>query len=254
MIDKIGIIRNPLTVIAMFAGIAEVSGTVVLPFVDKSNQFLFICFLISFPLMLVLSFFLTLNFNNKVLYAPSDYKDERNYITINKYDMSRQRKVEVEVMRNFREDNLLIDIGEKEKMEVYEFYVSNFKNARGFIAHMEKSEIHFKVYTAPGADESKQVELEACKAIWIGIGVPLEVAQKVIAEAREYYPHLQYVDLFYDVDASMGDNVFYVGGTTEAAEGFDLRVLEEEDFEELGRCGDLGAFHRCIEGFRSGLF
>ena len=86
MTEKIGKIKNPLTIIAIFAGIAEVSGTIVLPFMADTNQKLFIYFLICFPTLLVILFFLTLNFNNKVLYAPSDYKDETNYIKINNPD------------------------------------------------------------------------------------------------------------------------------------------------------------------------
>ncbi len=38
MVEKIGHIKNPLTVIAIFAALAEVSGTVVLPFLDKETQ------------------------------------------------------------------------------------------------------------------------------------------------------------------------------------------------------------------------
>ncbi|RLJ98821.1 hypothetical protein C8N27_2730 [Tenacibaculum discolor] len=42
MTEKIGTIKNPLTIIAIFAGIAEVSGTLVLPFIVDENQLLFI--------------------------------------------------------------------------------------------------------------------------------------------------------------------------------------------------------------------
>lgn len=97
MTEKIGTIKNPLTIIAVFAGIAEVSGTVVLPFVAIDNQLIFICFLIFFPSILVIIFFLTLNFNNKALYAPSDFSDEENYIKIFRYDINRQENIEVEI-------------------------------------------------------------------------------------------------------------------------------------------------------------
>jgi hypothetical protein len=79
MVEKIGPIKNPLTIIAIFAAIAEISGTVVLPFISESNQGTYIWFLMLFPLLLVVLFFLTLNFNHKVLYAPSDFKDEENF-------------------------------------------------------------------------------------------------------------------------------------------------------------------------------
>ena len=80
MVEKIGTIKNPLTIIAIFAAIAEISGTIVLPFIAESNQGTYVWFLMIFPLLLVVLFFLTLNFNHRVLYAPSDYKDEKNFL------------------------------------------------------------------------------------------------------------------------------------------------------------------------------
>jgi hypothetical protein len=80
VIEKAGHIKNPLTVIAIFAGIAEISGTIVLPFIANENQAVYIWFLMIFPLFLVGIFFGTLNFNHKVLYAPSDYSNEDNFI------------------------------------------------------------------------------------------------------------------------------------------------------------------------------
>ena len=80
MVEKIGPIRNPLTIIAIFAAIAEISGTVVLPFIAAANQATYVWFLIVFPILLIVLFFLTLNFNHKVLYAPSDYQNEDNFL------------------------------------------------------------------------------------------------------------------------------------------------------------------------------
>ena len=83
MIEKIGYIRNPLTIVAIFAALAEVGGTIILPFISENNQALFIWFLMLFPTFLLVVFFLTLNFNHTVLYAPSDFKDERNFVQSN---------------------------------------------------------------------------------------------------------------------------------------------------------------------------
>lgn len=80
MIEKITKINNPLTIIAIFAGLAEVAGTVALGFLDRDAQNIFIWFVMLFPAVLVALFFLTLNFNAKVLYAPSDFKDEKNFL------------------------------------------------------------------------------------------------------------------------------------------------------------------------------
>jgi len=57
--NKTGIVKNPLSVIAIFAGVAEISGTSVLPFISEENQRLYIWFLMSFPFTLVLLFFST---------------------------------------------------------------------------------------------------------------------------------------------------------------------------------------------------
>lgn len=80
--NKISLVKNPLTVIAVFAGIAETSGTAILPFLEPSNQSVYIWFLMLFPIVLVVLFFWTLNNNHKVLYAPSDFIDENNFIDI----------------------------------------------------------------------------------------------------------------------------------------------------------------------------
>jgi len=80
LVEKIGHIKNPLTVISMFAAIAEISGTIVLPFIESDNQRIYVWFLMIFPIFLVGIFFVTLNFNHKVLYAPSDYKNEDNFL------------------------------------------------------------------------------------------------------------------------------------------------------------------------------
>lgn len=80
MIEKVGHIKNPLTIIAIFAAIAEISGTVVLPFIVPANQATYVWFLMIFPILLIIMFFVTLNFNHKVLYAPSDYQNEDNFL------------------------------------------------------------------------------------------------------------------------------------------------------------------------------
>jgi len=82
MIETIKKVSNPLTVIAIFAAIAEISGTIILPTLSESIQSVFVWFLIGFPTLLVLCFFITLNLNPRSLYAPSDYKDEDNYVKI----------------------------------------------------------------------------------------------------------------------------------------------------------------------------
>ena len=61
---------NPISIIAIFAALCEASATTVLPYLDNDNRHVYVWFLIAFPSALVVMFFLTLNFNTKVLYGP----------------------------------------------------------------------------------------------------------------------------------------------------------------------------------------
>lgn len=70
-------IRNPLTLIAVFAGLAEIAATGTLPVLKSPVQMIFVWYVMLFPALLVVVFFLTLNLNHVVLYAPGDFKDER---------------------------------------------------------------------------------------------------------------------------------------------------------------------------------
>ncbi|MBA1192075.1 hypothetical protein G7007_04245 [Pseudomonas entomophila] len=63
---------NPLTVIAIFAGVIEASALASLPFLSERSQIVYTWFLVGFPFFLTLLFFLTLNFNYRSLYVPAE--------------------------------------------------------------------------------------------------------------------------------------------------------------------------------------
>lgn len=73
-------VSNPLTLIAVFASLAEIAATAVLPMLDGAVQGIFVWFVMLFPVLLVVLFFVTLNWNHRVLYAPGDYADEANFL------------------------------------------------------------------------------------------------------------------------------------------------------------------------------
>jgi hypothetical protein len=75
-------IVNPMTIIAIFAALSETSAAVSLPFLDDDDRELYIWFLISFPFYLMFLFFITLNFNYKSLYAPSDFQKGKHFIKV----------------------------------------------------------------------------------------------------------------------------------------------------------------------------
>jgi hypothetical protein len=69
-------IANPLTIIGVFCSIAEIAGTVVLIAMSGVIQYIFLGFVIGFPVLLVLLFFNLLKSDNYYrLYSPSDYSD-----------------------------------------------------------------------------------------------------------------------------------------------------------------------------------
>jgi hypothetical protein len=80
MTEKLGFVKNPLGIIAIFAGLAEVSATGVLPFLTEKNQSIFIWFVMTFPFILVILFFLTLWIKHIVLYAPSDFRTDEAFL------------------------------------------------------------------------------------------------------------------------------------------------------------------------------
>ncbi|WP_167348451.1 hypothetical protein [Paenibacillus etheri] len=75
-------VQNPLTIIAIFAGIAEIAGTGVLLGLPLEIQKIFIWFVMLFPIGLVGLFFLVLLFNHKVLYAPSDFSNDQLFVDL----------------------------------------------------------------------------------------------------------------------------------------------------------------------------
>jgi len=80
MIEKIKHIRNPLTIVAIFATLAELAGTVSPTTIDERYHIIIVCFLVVFPTLLVILFFLTLWCRPWVLYGPSDFQNEEHFL------------------------------------------------------------------------------------------------------------------------------------------------------------------------------
>jgi hypothetical protein len=285
MIEKIGSVKNPLTIIAIFAGIAEVSGTTVLPFITPENQGVFVWFLIIFPIALIGLFFLTLNFNNKALYAPSDFSNEENYIKIFRYDISKQENIELTIttesllkklnkeLIDYKESNneklLLIEnelkvykqkepaVGNDEEEAAVDFNeygivsISNFSNANKLKQAIQRLGYEAKIYEQFRDDEEFST-FEAHKAIWLGQYVSLKQALDVIATSKKIYPHLVYVELSNE-DSGAPEYVHYstfIGGATSTAKERGLKPLSAKDFNTLQQFTDLEALHEFLSSFR----
>jgi DNA-binding MarR family transcriptional regulator len=80
MIEQIRHIKNPLTIVAIFAALAELAGTVSPATIDSTHHGEIVLFLTLFPALLVVLFFLTLWFRPWVLYAPSDFQNEKHFL------------------------------------------------------------------------------------------------------------------------------------------------------------------------------
>ena len=81
-VKKINSISNPLTMVGIFAGLAETAGVVILPFLAEAYQKYFMWYVMGFPVLIVCLFFYVLVRHPENLYAPSDYRDEENYVRI----------------------------------------------------------------------------------------------------------------------------------------------------------------------------
>jgi len=72
-------INNPLTLITILAGI-PISSMYAIKYVKSELQYIFIAFIIGYAILLTLLIFRILFRKPEVLYAPSDFKDERNFL------------------------------------------------------------------------------------------------------------------------------------------------------------------------------
>lgn len=128
MTNKIKRINNPLTIIAIFAALAEVNATIAIGLIDASLHSVFIWFVIGFPTLLVILFFLTLNYNTKVMYSPSDFKDDETFVQslYGKLDNNEKEKTDKEDIIN-RLSNLELRINTNIEKMLGEIKVDNPK-------------------------------------------------------------------------------------------------------------------------------
>ena len=77
-------VSNPLSLIAIFAGLSETAAIIALPILTGYVQKAFVWYVMFFPVLLVVLFFATLNFNSHKLYAPSDYASDDGFLKANR--------------------------------------------------------------------------------------------------------------------------------------------------------------------------
>ena len=74
-------IKNPLTMVSVFAAISEMSMAYVITGLSDKLQEIFIWFVMGFPTVLVLIFFFILYRKPAVFFSPGDYKKEELYVS-----------------------------------------------------------------------------------------------------------------------------------------------------------------------------
>ena len=72
--------QNPLAVIALLIGVVEAAFAYPVTQLQGTNQTVFVIFMVGFPVLLMLAFFLTVWFRPGHLYAPKDYTRDESFL------------------------------------------------------------------------------------------------------------------------------------------------------------------------------
>lgn len=89
-----------MTIIVVFLGIVEVVITVALPFTDISIQSKLVYFIIGFPVLCAIGFFIVLYFRPKNFYSPQDFRSDETYLATQQITA----KEETEALRLISQD------------------------------------------------------------------------------------------------------------------------------------------------------
>ena len=208
---------------------------------------------------MVLLFFITLNFNNKVLYAPSDYKNEENYIRLFRYDTAKQEQVKVptekqpEVM-NFLFQEFTENINSKlqiienrlmsnesaheiiEDSSLYDLSVSDIPQSNLFVKQMKQKGFSFSVYLPAYEVSENNNSISDHEAIWLGVNVPFEISKQIIIEAKKFYKHLKYIHISGDLNDASPSFVYeqiFIGGATSTAKEYGLLPILADGFAKI---------------------
>jgi hypothetical protein len=122
---QLEIIKNPLTLLAIFAGLSDVAMTGVLPFLESSIQRIFMWFVMGYPLLLVCGFFYILIWKREALYAPSDFRDDATWLSVLR-DKEQQILSKYPLERAITGISGSTDLSNKIKDEEKQFKPNNF--------------------------------------------------------------------------------------------------------------------------------
>ena len=178
MLENFKKITNPLTIIGIFAGLAEITSTITIKLVTNDIQKIFIWFLILFPSILVILFFIVLFFKPEALYSPSDYKSDEAFIkvilgnnekilkTLNSLDSEKEQKNQkdyiTEIKSSINSSNELL----------------NFLNIKGM------SESEYNVYSCISNSDSGLKSIEISEQLGVSLNSTKRILNKLIASGH----------------------------------------------------------------------
>lgn len=131
--NVIGVVKNPIGVIGLFLVLVEAIAALVvvnssLPY---SLNLIIVLFIVIFPFIVLLVFYLLVTKHHKKLYSPSDFKDEQNFV--NTYDSATQTEKIIQV--DPHEELEVISV--KEGMTIND--INLIKESLNTIVSMQKS-------------------------------------------------------------------------------------------------------------------
>ncbi|MGD0591561.1 MAG: hypothetical protein ABSA44_12320 [Bacteroidota bacterium] len=186
MIEKIGRVSNPLTIIAIFATLSEIAATTALAFVSKELQPVFIWFVMLFPTLLVGAFFFTLNRKPKVFYAPSDFRDDQSYLAVNQsffaIEKMADKSTEIKSTR-IPEINLMNTIIQQMDLRILHYL---FKAANKLLSIYEHTSLYLESFDIKKSDPDS-VAYTVRDAVFQGTVIGMVVALDPILLNRGEY-------------------------------------------------------------------
>ncbi len=131
--NVIGVVKNPIGVIGLFLVLVEAIAALVVvnSSLSYSLNLILVLFIVIFPFIVLLVFYLLVTKHHQKLYSPSDYKDERYFA--NTYNRTTQTEEIVEVVSK-EEDEIL---PYKEGMTIDD--IKLIKESLNTIVSMQKS-------------------------------------------------------------------------------------------------------------------
>ena len=146
--NSIGVVRNPIGVIGLFLVLIEAIAALVIVNSSLSDllNLILVLFIVVFPFVVLLVFYLLVTKHHEKLYSPSDYKDERYFART--YNSTTQTEEIVEVASQENAKNVSV----KEGMTIED--IELIKESLNTIVSMQKS----IAQTNKKADETVIVE------------------------------------------------------------------------------------------------